>query len=175
MAGVTVDDLDGGKDSLSGYVSLVHGTPPTVVHFDSTADEVAAICEHLEQIRKTDDIFRSTCIVARTNRLLDDYENALTEKGIPVYRLTGFDPEDRSQSGVRLATMHRVKGLEFDHVILCGINKGVVPLHTPDLISDDVSVREMAEARERSLLFVTATRAKKTVMVTSYGEKSSYL
>lgn len=27
MAGVTVDDLDGGEDSLSGYVSLVHGTP----------------------------------------------------------------------------------------------------------------------------------------------------
>jgi superfamily I DNA/RNA helicase len=71
--------------------------------------------------------------------------------------------------------MHRVKGLEFDHVILCGINKGTVPLPTPDLISDDVSVREMAEARERSLLFVAATRAKKTVMVTSYGEKSPYL
>ncbi len=175
MAGVTVDDLDSGKDSLSGYVSLVHGTPPTLMHFNSLADEVAAICEHLKQIRETDDIFRSTCIVARTNRLLDDYENALTEKKIPVYRLTGFDPEDRSQSGVRLATMHRVKGLEFDHVILCGINKGVVPLTTPDSNSDDVSVREMAEARERSLLFVTATRAKKTVMVTSYGERSSYL
>ena len=175
MAGVTVDDLDGGKDSLSGYVSLVHGTPPTVVHFNSIADEVAAICEHLKQIRETDDIFRSTCIVARTNRLLDDYENALTEKEILVYPLTGFDPEDRSQSGVRLATMHRVKGLEFDHVILCGINKGVVPLLTQDFISDDVSVSAMAEARERSLLFVTATRAKKTVMVTSYGERSSYL
>lgn len=175
MAGVTVDDLDGGKDSLTGYISLVHGTPPTVVHFDSAVNEVAAICEHLEQIREMDDISRSTCIVARTNRLLDDYDSALREKGIPVYRLKGFDPEDRSQSGVRLATMHRVKGLEFDHVILCGINKGVMPLHTPDFISDDVSVREMAEARERSLLFVTATRAKKTVMVTSYGEKSSYL
>lgn len=175
MTGVTVDDLDGGKDSLSGYVSLVHGTPPTVLHFDTMADEVSAICDHLEQIRETDDIFRSTCMVARTNQLLDDYENALTEKGIPVYRLSGFDPEDRSQSGVRLATMHRVKGLEFDHVILFGINKGTVPLPTPDLISDDVSVKEMAEARERSLLFVAATRAKKTVMVTSYGEKSPYL
>jgi len=145
------------------------------IFFTTFTRNLAAICEHLEQIRETDDIFRSTCIVARTNHLLDDYENALTEKEIPVYRLTGFDPEDRSQSGVRLATMHRVKGLEFDHVILCGINKGVVPLPTQDFISDDVSVSAMAEARERSLLFETATRAKKTVMVTSYGEKSAYL
>lgn len=175
MAGVIVDDLDGGKDSLSGYVSLVHGTPPEVRHFDTMGDETTAICEHLEQIRDTDDIFRSTCMVARTHQILDDYENVLTDKGIPVYRLTGFDPEDRSQNGVRLATMHRVKGLEFDHVILCSVNKGIVPLPTPDLISGDVSVKEMAEARERSLLFVAATRTKKTLMVTSYGEKSPYI
>lgn len=61
-----------------------------------------------------------------------------------------------------------VKGLEFDHVILFGINKSTVPLPTPDLISDNISDKEMAEARERSLLFVAATRAKKTVMVTSF-------
>ncbi|HKL81766.1 MAG TPA: UvrD-helicase domain-containing protein, partial [Desulfobacter sp.] len=175
MKGITVDDLDGGDDSLGGYVSLMHGVAPLVEHYDSFNDEISTICAHLNEIRKEDEQYRSTCLVARTNKQLNEYEARLEAAGIPVYRLSGFDPEDRSRGGVRLATMHRVKGLEFDHLALCGINKGIVPMNTPDLNSDDSTVRRMAEARERSLLFVAATRAKKSVMVTSYGTKSDYL
>jgi len=175
MKGITVDDLDGGDDSLGGYVSLMHGVAPLVEHYDSFNDEISTICAHLNEIRKEDEQYRSTCLVARTNNQLNEYEARLEAAGIPVYRLSGFDPEDRSRGGVRLATMHRVKGLEFDHLALCGINKGIVPMNTPDLNSDDSTVRRMAEARERSLLFVAATRAKKSVMVTSYGTKSDYL
>ena len=174
MKGITVDDLDGGDDSLGGYVSLMHGVAPLVEHHDSFNDEISAICTHLNEIRKEDEQYRSTCLVARTNNQLNEYEARLQAAGIPVYRLSGFDPEDRSRGGVRLATMHRVKGLEFDHLALCGINKGVVPMNTPDFNSDDSTVRQMAEARERSLLFVAVTRAKKSVMITSYGTKSDY-
>ena len=175
VKGITVDDLDGGDDSLGGYVSLMHGVAPLVEHHDSFNDEISAICTHLNEIRKEDEQYRSTCLVARTNNQLNEYEARLEAAGIPVYRLSGFDPEDRSRGGVRLATMHRVKGLEFDHLALCGINKGVVPMNTPDFNSDDSTVRQMAEARERSLLFVAVTRAKKSVMITSYGTKSDYL
>lgn len=49
MAGVTVDDLDGGEDSLGGYVSLIHGTPPTVRHFDT----LEAVFDTLEAVVKT--------------------------------------------------------------------------------------------------------------------------
>ncbi|MCP4119758.1 MAG: AAA family ATPase [Desulfobacteraceae bacterium] len=175
MNGVPVDDLDGGEDTMEGYISLLHGVEPMVSHYASLGEEVEAMHAHLKDIRNTDELYRSTCIVARTNNLLDQYEEELKVKGIQVYRLTGFEPEDRSQGGVRMATMHRVKGLEFDRLLLCGINKGVVPLNAPELHSDDVTVLRMFEARERSLLFVAATRAKKSVMVTSHGEASPYL
>lgn len=175
MKGITVDDLDGGDDSLGGYVSLLHGIEPEIQHHKTLNDEIKTICAYLKEIRKEDELYRSTCLVARTNNQLDEYEAQLGAEGIPAYRLRGFDPEDRSRGGVRLATMHRIKGLEFDRIILCGINKGVVPLPTPEFKSDDKTVRQMAEARERSLLFVAATRAKKSVMVTSYGEASPYL
>ncbi|MBI9088306.1 MAG: DEAD/DEAH box helicase [Desulfobacterium sp.] len=175
MDGVPVDDLDGGDDTMDGYISLLHGVAPMVVHYASLEEEVEAMCAHLKDIRNTDELYRSTCIVARTNSQLDEYEEELKAKGIMVYRLTGFEPEDRSQGGVRMATMHRVKGLEFDRLLLCGINKGFVPLNTPELHSDDLTVQRMFEAQERSLLFVAATRAKKSVMVTSHGEKSSYI
>jgi len=175
MTGIPVDDLDGGQDTMGGYISLFHGVEPMVVHYGSQEEEIEAMCAHLKDIRNTDELYRSTCIVARTNKQLDDYEKELKTRGIDVYRLTGFEPEDRSQGGVRMATMHRVKGLEFDRLLLCGINKGMVPLNTPELHSEDVTVQRMFEAQERSLLFVAATRAKMSVMVTSYGDKSPYL
>ncbi|MCP4117878.1 MAG: AAA family ATPase [Desulfobacteraceae bacterium] len=175
MDGVSVDNLDGGSDAMDGYISLLHGVEPMVGHYDSLNEEMEAISAHLKDIRNNDEPYRSTCIVARKKSQLDQYETLLKAKGIPVHRLTGFDPEDASHGGVRMATMHRVKGLEFDRVILCGINKGVVPLGVRELYSKDPAVRQMFEARERSLLFVAATRAKKSVMVTSHGEKSPYL
>lgn len=175
LSGVSVDDLDGGEDTMGGYLSLIHGVAPVVSHYESLSAEVEAICAHLKDIRETDSHYRSTCIVVRTNKLRDQYGAELKERGIPVFKLEGYDAEDRSQGGVRIATMHRVKGLEFERLLLCGINKGVVPLNTPDLYSEDVTIRRMAEAQDRSLLFVAATRAKKSVMVTSYGEASPYL
>lgn len=175
LEGVSVDDLDGGEDTMGGFLSLIHGVAPVVNQYEALEDEVEAICAHLKDIQNTDEHYRSTCVVARTNNQLDQYENELNNKGIPVYRLTGFEPEDRSVGGVRMATMHRVKGLEFERIILCGINKGVMPLHTADLHSEDVTIQRMAENQERALLFVAATRAKKSVWVTSHGEPSPFL
>ena len=70
--------------------------------------------------------------------------------------------------------MHRVKGLEFDRVIIASMNEGVVPI---DLSSenDDVSLQHEAAIRERSLVYVAATRAKKAVNIFSYGKKSKLI
>ncbi len=67
------------------------------------------------------------CLVARTNNLIDQYQNALLEKGFQTYKIQRKEPEDRKAPGVRLATMHRVKGLEFDRVIIAGVNDGIIP------------------------------------------------
>jgi superfamily I DNA/RNA helicase len=39
----------------------------------------------------------------------------------------------------------------------------------------DSTAREEAETCERALLYVAVTRAKKEVLITSYGEKSEFL
>ena len=83
--------------------------------------------------------------------------------------------DDAKQAGVRLATMHRVKGLEFDRVIIASVNDGLVPL--PQALAargDEVGTRE-ADLEERALLYVAATRAKREVVVTSYGKASPYV
>ena len=71
--------------------------------------------------------------------------------------------------------MHRVKGLEFDYIIISAVNKNYVPLNLSELNSTDTSIKKQAEIRERALLYVSATRAKKGVLVTSFGEPSEFL
>lgn len=175
LNGLKVDDLDAGEDKSDEYISLMHGVAPVVQAFTDISAEANAIAAHLNDIKNTEGSYNSTCIVTRTIKLMELYEAELKAREIDIYRIQRSVPEDRNQPGVRIATMHRVKGLEFDRIVLCGINKGIVPLETPDLKSDDLTIRRAAEAQERALLFVAATRAKKSVMVTGWGEMSIFL
>ena len=74
-----------------------------------------------------------------------------------------------------MATMHRIKGLEFDHVLVAAVNKGVVPLEQAIEGGDDAVAKRNAETIERSLLYVALTRSKKTASITGYGEASPFL
>jgi DNA helicase-2/ATP-dependent DNA helicase PcrA len=59
---------------------------------------------------------------------------------------------------VKLMTVHAAKGLEFPHVILCGMNEGVFPSRKI------TTIYEMEE--ERRLAFVAMTRAEKSLTLT---------
>ena len=68
---------------------------------------------------------------------------------------------------VTLMTMHGSKGLEFPVVLLCGVQKGTVPLeHTGDSVDSQ---------EERRLLYVGMTRAKSQLILTVSGEESPFL
>jgi superfamily I DNA/RNA helicase len=106
---------------------------------------------------------------------LENYAAALAEKGIPVYKIKPSEREDRTRPGLRLATMHRVKGLEFDRMIIAGVNAGAVPHPAALHAASDPAVRAEAEVRERALLYVAATRARREVRITGWGEPSPFL
>lgn len=175
LQGVTVDDLDAGVDDQKEYKSLLHGELPTVRNFSSFREEVDFITQYLHQVESEGDPISSVCVVARTNELLKQYENALREKGRQIYLVRRSEAEDRNLPGLRLATMHRVKGLEFDRVVIAGVNEGVVPYGGVGSDSTDPTVQKEFDVRERALLYVAATRAKKEVMVTSFGKASRFL
>ena len=70
--------------------------------------------------------------------------------------------------------MHRVKGLEFDTMIVAGVNKGIVPLSAALTGSDEITRKE-GEKSERALLYVAVTRARKEVLITGEVPVSSFL
>ncbi len=175
LQGVSFDDLDDGVDEGKGYLSLMHGSKPEINCFDTFNEEVDFIEDYLKGLQADGVDPMNVCLVARTQYRLDQYAVQLREDGIKTYEIKRRKAEDRDISGLRLATMHRIKGLEFDYIIMAGINDGVVPLEKALEESGDTVTRQEAETAERSLLYVASTRAKKAAIVTCYGKISRYL
>ena len=114
------------------------------------------------------------CLAARTNsQLTDRYQPLLEQAGIATV-MVKRDPESEASSpGIRLATMHRMKGLEFSRVLLAGVQDGSMPLDIT-MTSDEVS-REDHELQERCLLYVASTRARDELAITGFGKPSRFL
>ena len=97
-----------------------------------------------------------------------------TANGLRCYEISGSRADDREQDGIRAATMHRVKGLEFQYVFVVAANKGVLPLALAVDHADAVSRQENMTA-EKCLLYVALTRAQKGAFISWYGQKSEFL
>ncbi|MCG6134005.1 MAG: AAA family ATPase [Nostoc sp. LLA-1] len=175
LDGVTVDDLDGNQDDLKGYRSLLHGDEPIVQGFSNFDEEIGFIKQYLQQLENGDNSLSNTCIVVRTNQLVKQYISALNQLGIKTQEIKRSQPDNLSQTGVRIATMHRVKGLQFNYVILAGINEGFLPLKSALSNAFDKATSNALISSERSLIHVAATRAKQCVVVSYYGKPSPLL
>lgn len=175
LEGRGIDDLDGGIDQQKGYVSLTHGQLPTVKCFPSFSDEVAFLKQRIDELYKEGSSLESICVVARTKRILESYVDQLQASDIPIYEIKRNAAEQRDKPGVRLATMHRVKGLEFEHMIVVAANSGILPLAAAVDDAEDAVARRNAETGERSLLYVALTRARRSATITAYGTLSPFL
>lgn len=174
LQGLEFDDMDGSNDPAREYQSLTHGDPPVIQHFSGQDQELDYVLEELRRLVDQGTELENICLAARTRRLLDTYRQYLSDAGFRCYSIRGSKVDDRTEAGLRLATMHRVKGLEFDCVFAVSVNQNVVPLAAAT-DNDDVLARVEAVAAERNLLYVTVTRAKRTAYVTSFGQPSEFL
>ncbi|MFE0672580.1 UvrD-helicase domain-containing protein [Streptomyces sp. NPDC058867] len=175
LAPVTVEGLDGeGTDSLSGYRSLLHGHHPRARGHATRQEETEALVERVRTLLAEGLAPHEIGVCARFNLALDAAEEKLRAAGIPVLRVKG--QATQGNDGVRLATMHAMKGLEFRAVSVLGVADGTVPFTravTPrevDPVQHDTDL-----LRERCLLFVACTRAREALSVTWSGDPSPFL
>lgn len=170
---VEVDDLDEGKADRRGYVSVREGVAPVVRAVATPLDEEKLVVETVRAAIDRGCAAEGICVVGRTRALLvDRFGPALERASIACVLL---DQDEPKEPGVRLATMHRVKGLEFQVVVIVGASKDYLPLPTPDLRSEDPVLAAQALLRERCLLYVAATRARDELYVTATGAPSALL
>lgn len=181
LSGETVDDLDGGADTLKGYTSLLSGSEPIERMCKTEADQADAIVAQVAEwlgaaaVDAIDPVAASTvCIVARDGQRIERLKLLLNQRDLTVRALTRDG--DPAENGVRIGTMHRVKGIEYDYMIVADADDLTVPspaaFNREGLTETD---RVIVLRQERSLLYVALTRARKAVMVSWVGERSRLL
>lgn len=174
LNGVSFDDLDEDYDNGKGCQSLTHGNKPEIKEFATPEEELNFLVTKIKNMEASGIEQKNICIVARTHKLLDNYIAGLQRAGVKSFEIKANKTDDRSFDGVRIATMHRVKGLEFDHVFAVAVNKKVLPFGSRADFEDDISLEEFRTG-EKCLLYVALTRARKSACVTCYGGLSELI
>ena len=175
LNGLDFDDLDDSCDIGDKCQSLMHGEIPIVRNFERQNDEIDFIVSEIKKLQEREVLLNDICITARTRDIRDDYVEFLKSKGIKCFKLERESLDDRSKEGVRVSTMHRVKGLEFQYIFVVSANEDKIPLKAVLDEGIDPVLEKEALTSEKCLLYVALTRAQKVAYITSYGTKSRFL
>jgi superfamily I DNA/RNA helicase len=154
---------------------VTHGASPVVREFESPADELKNLVEQINDLQKREVPLSSICVAARTTKMRDQVAGQLMASGLSIVTIHGNKADRQGQLGVRVATLHRVKGLEFDYMFIASANDGLMPPTSSLKAAEDDVARQALLKSERSLLYVGATRARKGVQISSSGALSALL
>ena len=158
-----VDDLDGGAEPRKGTRSLLRGPAPSFEAFPTGAAEIAAAVAWVQAKMTAGLRPDELACFARAGKRLDEVRGALAAAKVPFQMLSD---KGGAGAGVHLGTMHRAKGLEFKAVLVVDCSADSLPSPTALKGLADPLDRELAEERERQLLYVAMTRARDELRVT---------
>lgn len=148
-------DLVSAKDS-SGAVQ--------VLSYSNESEEREAIASLLKH-SSADSLF----VLARTNRQLEELSAVLIRHD--VSHVIREEAGNEDASGIVLSTVHAIKGLEAQSVILMGSTSRFFPCKVSDhpvvelIVDSDV----LAEDEELRLLYVALSRAQEHLIITHTG------
>ncbi len=175
LAGAQWLDLEDEDAAATGYRSARSGPPPQELGAATLVDEYEQAAELVRGWLKPavgeGDAPETIGILVRTRITGEKVVRALNERGIKAKYIQ--DDAATGTGGVLVMTMHRSKGMEFKRVVLFGVSAdagwgyGVASLPEAE--------RADAELRERSLIYVAATRARDQLAVLWNGTRSGLL
>jgi superfamily I DNA/RNA helicase len=159
LKGVEIDDLDGGVVTTVGDHSVFKGPAPMVEKCKDEKAEAEAIVAWVQMLMKESGLAtHEICITPRKPRIV----TALSSANIATFELKPREEDPGSdESGVRMGTMKRIKGLEFRALAMACAK--------PD---DPMNNLDAADLRDRCERYVAATRAREHLLVTVSGSKT---
>lgn len=159
------DDINQRYEAKASGVMPVVLVAKEMTEYNMIAKLINEITEEYEQ-----DGFPGTIgVLSYSKKYRDTIQYVLKQNGIYSEIIKDHDGSALS-SGVKVLTMHGAKGLEFDSVIITGMNK-----YFPNIISTLEDDKESEINTARRLLYVSMTRAKENVYLTHKGEPSIFI
>lgn len=161
-------DIEDTPEDSSQYRSVRSGPRPHLEAATSLADQIAIAARYIKSWVHDGVDPGVIGVMVRSERVENMVERGLREAD-------ALDLcTDSDQPGVQIMTMHSAKGMEFERAIIIGAGADELPAMwqikgLPEAEQEDV------ELRERSLLYVAATRARDELVITWTGEASKYL
>lgn len=170
--GTQIDNMDGDAEALTGYAALRHGAFPEAHLAKNFSEEINWICAQINALKDAGYSTQDMCVVVRTNDLTKTYAQALKAQGIAVHPISRNRPDNPDIEGVRIATMHRIKGLEFKVVFIAGMDLDI--FSSPEL-TDDLQPNKACILLEKSLFYVASSRACDLLFLSTTNQKSKIL
>jgi superfamily I DNA/RNA helicase len=161
IRGQKIIDLDDKQHTLSDYQSLIIGEAPTLFKSTDGAKRREALLAWINELPK--ERLSELCVVVSTNGATEDYTHFLQDHGYPVYLLADNKAAENDRVGIRVATKHRVKGLEFSFIALMDQASDFRPSYLPQ--TQDELFTQQKYLEQRSLAYVAISRARERLFV----------
>nr|WP_272491180.1 3'-5' exonuclease [Paenibacillus apiarius] len=145
------------------------GPKPELIISDNLENEKNFV---LRKVRQLKDLYPNDtiAIIAYSQDRLNEYENFLSQNKIGSIHIKS-EEANFLVPGVKLVTFHSSKGLEFEHVIVTGLQDGKIPFGIMDPGDDP----EAFKATERKKLYVAMTRARLTLTLLAVAPISPFV
>lgn len=170
LSGADYVDVEGEAETTANYRSARTGPAPRLIAASSLTDELNTACQIVEEWKERH-APEAIGILVRDRNKASQVVTGLGERGLDVRLVEGkvVPPGEPV-----VLTMHRAKGMEFEAVLILGASDRELPASylAKGLADPD---REDFLKRERSLLYVSATRARDELVVLWDGEPSDLL
>jgi DNA helicase-2/ATP-dependent DNA helicase PcrA len=160
--------------ALSDFISVIAPLEPTTT-ISKALEHIITTTDYISYIKNNDEPQEAQARLDNIKELLEAVQHF---EGTGIASISQFldevalmqekmSKQNRDAHAVSLMTLHAAKGLEFDLVILPGIEEGIIP--TTRSLNSHESIEE-----ERRLFYVGITRAREHVLITNAKHRYSY-
>ncbi|WAM36267.1 transcriptional repressor LexA [Caldicellulosiruptor acetigenus] len=114
---------------------------------------------------------KDIAVICKNRKYLESFYNYVSSKGLKAIFLNSDSGENFEEEGIRLITMHSIKGLEFKVVFIIGLNSNIIPYSS----CEDNEVAKLQETTDKKLFYVGMTRANERLYLCCSRKPSKFL